>query len=133
LDLAAACGADEYCRRAMTGEQRPDAVVDLLGRDGTGPLWGMASSDLNATRLVWPAGRELAEDTNTQLDVLLVVLEGGGVAVVEQQEHVLGPGNLLLIEKGRLRAIRAGQNGLRYLSIHRRRAPLQIARPSGPR
>lgn len=86
----------------MAGEQRPDAVVDLLGRDWTGPLWGMASSDLNATLLVWPAGRELAEDTNTELDVLLVVLEGGGVAVVEQQEHVLGPGNLLLIEKGTL-------------------------------
>jgi hypothetical protein len=48
----------------MAGEQRPDAVVDLLGRDGTGPLWAMASSDLNATLLVWPAGRELAEDTN---------------------------------------------------------------------
>ena len=106
---------------------------DLLGRDGTGPLWGMASSDLNETLLVWPAGRELAEDTNTELDVLLVVLEGGGVAVVEQQEHALRPGNLLLIEKGRSRAIRAGQDGLRYLSIHRRRGPLQIAGPSRPR
>jgi mannose-6-phosphate isomerase-like protein (cupin superfamily) len=133
LDLAAACGSDEYCRQAMAGERKPNAVVDLLRRGGTGPLWGMASSDLNATLLVWPAGRELAEDTNTELDVLLVVLEGGGVAVVEHQEHVLVPGNLLLIEKGRSRAIRAGQDGLRYPSIHIRPGPLQIAGPSRPR
>jgi hypothetical protein len=74
----AVCGADEHCRQAMAGEHKPDAVVDLLRRGETGPLWGMASSDLNATVLVWPAGRELAEDTNTELDVQLVVLEGGG-------------------------------------------------------
>jgi quercetin dioxygenase-like cupin family protein len=118
----------------MTADQRkPDAVVDLLGGTGTGPLWGMASSDLNATLLAWPPGHELAGDTNSELDVLLIVLEGGGVATVDEQEHVLVPGNALLVEKGSSRAIRAGADGLRYVSIHRRRRALQLTGTPDPR
>lgn len=111
----------------MADEREPDAVVDLLGGTGTGPLWGMASSDLNATLLAWPPGYELAEDTNTELDVLLIVLGGGGVVVVDQRRHALAPGHALLLEKGSSRTIRAGADGLRYLSVHRRRGPLRVA------
>lgn len=32
----------------------------------------------------------------------------------------------ILLERGTRRGIRAGADGLRYLSIHRRRGPLQI-------
>ena len=110
----------------MHDERDPDSVVDLLGGGGTGPLWGMASSDLNATLLAWPPGHELVEDTNSELDVLLIVLEGGGVATVDEREHALGPGSALLVRKGSARTIRAGADGLRYVSVHRRRGPLQI-------
>jgi quercetin dioxygenase-like cupin family protein len=82
----------------MAGEREPDAVVDLLGGTGTGPLSGMASRDLNATLLAWPPGHELVEDTNSEVDVLLIVLEGGGVATVDEQEHALVPGSALLGE-----------------------------------
>jgi quercetin dioxygenase-like cupin family protein len=102
-------------------------VVDLLGGSGTGPLWGMASVELNATLLSWPPGHELAEHTNTEVEVLVVVLEGGGVAVVDDERHALAPGSLLLLEKGTSRTIAAGADGLRYLSVHRRRGPLQLA------
>jgi quercetin dioxygenase-like cupin family protein len=110
----------------MADERKTDAVVDLVGRSGTGPLWGLASSDLNATLLAWPPGHELLADTNSELDVLLIVLEGGGVATVDEQEHALVPGSALLVEKGSSRAIRAGADGLRYVSVHRRRGPLQL-------
>jgi len=110
----------------MADEREPDAVVDLLGGTGTGPLWGMASRDLNATLLAWPPGHELVAETNSELDVLLIVLEGGGVATVDEQEHVLVPGNALLVEKGSSSGIRAGADGLRYVSIHRRRGALQL-------
>ena len=104
--------------------------MDLLLLSGTGPVWGMASSDLNATLLVWPPGHELIEHTNTERDVLLIVLEGGGVARVEGREHALAAGRVLLIEKGKSRSLRAGDNGVRYLSVHLRRGGLQIeARP----
>jgi quercetin dioxygenase-like cupin family protein len=102
-------------------------AVDLLSRKGTGPLWGMASADLNATLLAWPPGHEVAEHTTSELDVLLIVLEGAGTAKVDGREHALVPGSALLVEGGRTRAIRAGPEGLRYLSVHRRRGPLQIA------
>ena len=84
-------------------------MVDLFGGIGTGPLWGMASRDLNATLLAWPPGHELVADTNSELDVLLIVVESA-----------------LLVEKGSSGAIRAGADGVRYVSVHRRRGPLQI-------
>jgi uncharacterized cupin superfamily protein len=60
--------------------------------------------------------------------VLLIVLEGGASAEVDGFEHALVAGSALLVDKGRSRAIRAGDDGLRYLSVHRRRGPLQVAR-----
>jgi quercetin dioxygenase-like cupin family protein len=99
---------------------------DLLAAAGTGPVWGLASDDLNATVLAWPAGHEVAEHVNAELDVLLVVLEGEGTASVDGSEHGLSAGHALLIPKGSTRAIRAGAAGVRYLSVHRRRGPLQI-------
>jgi quercetin dioxygenase-like cupin family protein len=101
-------------------------AVDLLSREGRGPVWGLASADLNATLLVWPAGHEVPEHTNAELDVLLVVVEGDGLAVVDGHDEVLAPGHVLLVERGASRAISAGSSGLRYLSVHRRRGPLQI-------
>ena len=118
----------------MADDRADTGAADLLRPKGTGPLWGMASSDLNATLLVWPPGHEVAEHTNTELDVLLIVLEGGGVAWIDEQNHPLSPGNALLIPKGSSRVIRAGAAGVRYVSVHSRRGPLQIeglSRPSG--
>ena len=110
----------------MPGSPAADGPVDLLARSGTGPLWGMASADLNATLLSWPAGHEVAEHVNAELDVLIVVLEGGGTASVDGEHHALAAGCALLIAQGASRRITAGDGGLRYLSIHRRRGPLQI-------
>ena len=115
----------------MADEREPDVVVDLLGGTGTGPLWGLASSDLNATLLAWPPGHEMRVERNAELDVLLIVLEGGGVATVDEREHALVPGTALLVAKGSSRWIRAGADGIRYLSVHKRRGPLQLAGGGG--
>jgi uncharacterized cupin superfamily protein len=109
-----------------------DDAVDLLSLSGVGPLWGIASTDLNATLLAWPAGHEVAEHVNAELDVLVVVLGGAGSAVVDGDTHDLAAGCALLVERGASRRITAGDGGLRYLSIHRRRGPLQI-QPLPPR
>ena len=111
----------------MSRKPKLDGVVDLLGPTGTGPLWGMDSAELNATLLVWPPGHEVVEDTPSALDVLIIVLEGGGTARVDDREHALLPGSALMVETGHTRAIRAGPEGVRYLSVHRRRGPLQLA------
>jgi len=101
-------------------------AVDLMAGAGVGPLWGMASSDLNATLLEWPAGHELAEHVNADLDVFVVVLAGSGTVTIDAQPHALTAGSAILVERGTRRGIRAGADGLRYLSIHRRRGLLQI-------
>ena len=106
----------------------PTEPVDLAELDGEGPLWGLASDDLNATLLSWPAGHAIDEHVNAGLDVLLIVLDGGGTVHVDGRPHSVGTGEAMLIEKGTRRSITAGPDGLRYLSIHRRRGPLQIER-----
>ena len=97
-----------------------------MALSGSGPLWGMASTDLNATLLAWPAGHAVAEHVNDELDVLLVVLDGHGRAIVDGEFHELAAGNALLVPRGARRRIEAREGGLRYLSVHRRRGPLQI-------
>ena len=102
--------------------------VDLAQLDGEGPLWGLASEDLNATLLSWPGGHAIDAHVNAELDVLLIVLGGGGTVRVESRRHAVAAGQAMLIEKGCRRSITAGPDGIRYLSIHRRRGPLQVER-----
>ena len=102
-----------------------DAPVDLNAPpDGSGPLWGMQSGELNATLLAWPPGGGVAEHVNDELEVLVVVLSGSVRVTLAGAEHELAAGHLLLVPRGCARAIAAGPAGVRYLSVHRRRAPL---------
>ena len=100
--------------------------VDLAAGSGVGPLWAMASEDLNATLLAWPAGHEIAEHVNAELDVLVVVLEGSLTVAIDDEPHAVGAPGAILVPRGARRAIRAGGDGVRYLSVHRRRGRLQI-------
>jgi quercetin dioxygenase-like cupin family protein len=108
-------------------------VVDLRSPAGNGPLWGTESEDLNATLLAWPADGGPEEHVNSERDVLIVVLAGHATVTDDGEEHVVGTGHALVLEKGRARSIRAGRDGVRYLSIHRRRGPLQIGSAIAPR
>jgi quercetin dioxygenase-like cupin family protein len=106
--------------------QPPPAPVDLSLQTGEGPLWGLASEDLNATLLFWGPGAGVVEHVNDERDVLLIVIDGAGVATIDGEPHPLRPHDALLIERGTRRQIQAAANGLRYVSIHRRRDGLQI-------
>ena len=101
-------------------------VVDLSAPLGRGPLWSTETEDLNATLLAWPEGDGPAEHVNSECDVILLVLAGAATVTIEGEPHVVHAGDALIIEKGRSRSISADRDGVRYLSIHRRRAPLQI-------
>jgi mannose-6-phosphate isomerase-like protein (cupin superfamily) len=102
-------------------------VVDLLSVEGRGPAWGTASDDLNATLLVWREGEGQPEHVNEERDVALVVLAGGGTLVVDGDEHVLSEGSLTIVPRGATRSLVAGAEGLRCLSLHRRRGGLGVA------
>jgi quercetin dioxygenase-like cupin family protein len=89
---------------------------------------GTESEELNATLLSWRAGKGPAEHVTDGPDVLVVVLAGSALARTEEDERELGAGETTIIAKGRRRRIGAGRQAVRYLSVHRRRPPLQIAR-----
>ncbi len=101
-------------------------LVDLDGPRGHGPVWGISSEDLNATLLSWGSGEGVAAYVNAERDVLLVIAAGTGLIIIDGQKHQLSAQHALLIPKGTRREIRAGINGLRYLSVHLARGPLQI-------
>jgi quercetin dioxygenase-like cupin family protein/hemerythrin-like domain-containing protein len=108
------------------------APVELLAPEGKGPLWGAETEDLNATLLAWPAHAGPPEHVNDERDVLLVVLAGSATVTVDGEPSLVEAGQAIVIEKGRRRRIAAGPEGVRYLSVHIRRPPLQIARASAP-
>jgi quercetin dioxygenase-like cupin family protein len=93
-----------------------------------GPIWGVGSEQLNATLLSWQPGAGPQEHVNRERDVLVVVLAGSAILTTDGEERELAVGEVAIIERGRRRQIAAGRNGVRYLSVHRRRPPLQIAR-----
>jgi mannose-6-phosphate isomerase-like protein (cupin superfamily) len=109
-------------------------AADQLERAGLpfagGPIWGQASDDLNATLLAWGAGNGPDEHVNDERDVLIFLVDGSAKVTVEGEARDLRRGEALIVAKGCRRKITAGRDGARYLSVHLRRPPLQIARPS---
>ena len=101
-------------------------VINLTGGHGTGPLWGTASEDLNATLLAWDAQQATPEQASNERDVLLVGVDGTAEVYVNGMPHPFGAGRAVLIEKGVVFRVSAGSNGTRYLSVHLRRPGLQI-------
>ena len=102
-------------------------IVDLTAIDGRGPAWGTASEDLNATLLVWRPREGQPQHVNDGRDVALVVLDGSGTLTVDGTEHLLRSGMLAIVPRGATRSVVAGPDGLRFLTVHRRRGGLAIA------
>jgi quercetin dioxygenase-like cupin family protein len=108
-------------------EETLTALVNPVAHEGSGPAWGTESEELNATLLYWRAGEGPPDHVNAELDVLVVVLAGSAIVSTDEDERELAVGEATIIAKGRRRKISAGREGVRYLSVHRRRPPLQIA------
>jgi quercetin dioxygenase-like cupin family protein len=105
-------------------------IVDLAAVHGRGPAWGTASEELNATLLVWRDGEGQPEHVNEEREVAIVALAGGGTLMVDGAEHSLTAGTLAIVPRGATRSLVAGPDGLRCLSLHRRRGGLGITRLS---
>jgi uncharacterized cupin superfamily protein len=88
--------------------------------------------DLNVNLVRLGPGRSMAEHTNHQLDIVLVVLAGTGRLVVDDVDCHLGPAVVAQVPKGMTRAILAGAEGMAYLTVHRRRDPLGIGPADRP-
>lgn len=94
----------------------------------SGPVWGAASADLNATVLEWAAGEGPTEHVNEERDVLYVVLSGSATLTEDGEPHELRAGQAVIVDKGSRRALVAGRDGVRYLTAHIRRGGLEVKR-----
>ncbi|MBT2381846.1 hypothetical protein AMK21_11980 [Streptomyces sp. CB00316] len=110
-----------------------DDILASAAPDGRGALWHLAEvgRELDANLVRLPGGAEVGEHQEDVLDVLLVVLEGGGRVRTGGGGLELGPSTVVWLPRTSRRALVAGPDGLTYLTVHRRRPGLAIKAPSG--
>jgi len=98
-----------------------------------GPVWGTATEDLNATILEWrPGAGPQGEHVNTERDVVVVVVSGSLELELDGEARTLAAGEVAVVEKGRRRRLTAGPDGVRYVTVHRKRPGLRISSTLSP-
>ncbi|MEU9848927.1 hypothetical protein [Streptomyces sp. NPDC047985] len=109
-----------------------DELLTAAAPDDRGALWQLAEPgrELDANLVRLPAGGEVGEHQEDVLDVLLLVVAGGGRAVVAGEELALTPTTVLWLPRTSRRALAAGPGGLACLTVHRRRPGLTIGPPA---
>lgn len=98
-----------------------------------GAVWSIAEPEreLDSNLIRLPAGDSIAAHIGAEVDTLLHVVRGTGILLTEDGEEPLRPGDVALLPRRTLRGFRAGEDGLEYLTVHRRRQSLRIQnRPS---
>jgi len=113
---------------ASAGTQGVGVWADLLQccRDPahSGVQWAHECEDLDMTLLSWAPGKRIEAHINTEVDVVLIGIEGQGEVRVNGETHEMRGGVALLIPKGAERAIQATTERFSYLSLHKRRRRL---------
>jgi quercetin dioxygenase-like cupin family protein len=100
-------------------------AASCAGRSGV--IWTPDGSvDLNANLVRFGAGGGVSGHVNEEVDVLFVGVSGSGTVEVEGEEHPLSNGTVVFAPHGTRRSVRSTSEDFAYLSVHRRRGPLQI-------
>jgi quercetin dioxygenase-like cupin family protein len=100
-----------------------------------GILWKLADAgrqlDANLVRLA--PGARVPAHAEPDLDVLVLVVAGTGEldADPRQPRTPLAAGALVWLPHGATRGIAAGEQGLSYVTVHRRRPGMRIGRRPG--
>ena len=106
---------------------------DLPTDADAGAIWKLQVSDRDLdSNIIWlPPGDTIDPHTGPDLDVLVHVLNGDGTLLTELGDLPLTAGALVLLPRRSRRGFNAGTNGLRYLTVHRKREALTLT-PSTP-
>jgi uncharacterized protein (DUF2249 family)/quercetin dioxygenase-like cupin family protein len=109
--------ADTHHLAALTGE--PDV---------TGAVWSLAARDrdLDANVIALRADELIDSHAGPDLDVMIHVLGGSGRLETEASTIDLRTGALIWLPRRSVRKFIAGSEGLRYLTVHKRRPALVI-------
>lgn len=105
-------------------------TTDLPEQPRRGAAWSIAEPDreLDSNLIRLPAGDGIDPHVGAEVDTLIHVVRGSGTLVTEDAEESLRPGDVALLPRRTVRGFRAGDDGLEYLTVHRRRQSLQIQR-----
>ena len=98
-----------------------------------GAVWSIAvpERELDSNLIRLPAGEEIPAHIGAEVDTLVHVVRGEGVLTTEDGEEPLRAGDVALLPRRTVRGFRAGEGGLEYLTVHRRRQSLTIQGPRG--
>lgn len=106
---------------------RVDELLDAVPPRG-GALWSLAGEgrqlDANVVRLT--AGARVERHVEADLDVLLYVVNGSGELRTDEGTRSLVTGAVTWLPRGSGRTLSAGEDGLAYLTVHRRRPGMSI-------
>lgn len=93
-----------------------------------GAVWSIAEPkrELDSNLIRLPAGEEIPAHIGAEVDTLVHVVRGEGVLTTEDGEEPLRAGDVALLPRRTVRGFRAGEDGLEYLTVHRRRRSLTI-------
>ncbi|GAA4284919.1 hypothetical protein GCM10022261_24500 [Brevibacterium daeguense] len=115
-------------RRVSAAEIEPDF---------TGAVWKLQARgrDLDSNIIALPPEGRIDAHRGPDNDVLIHVLTGSGTLSTEAEELELQPGDLLWMPRRSERQFTAGQDGLKYLTVHVKRQALTLHthRPEGAR
>ena len=126
----------EIGKRASTA--LPQIVVNTMDAAATteadlaGVVWKLpvAARDLDSNVIALPAGGHIGAHRGPDVDVLLQVLGGSGTLTTELDIDVaLKPGDVVWLPRGSRRQFFSGPEGLRYLTVHKRRKALVLQSP----
>ncbi|MCH1884013.1 cupin domain-containing protein [Agrococcus sp. ARC_14] len=101
--------------------------------DERGAVWRLAepTRHLDANVIAVPPHASIDPHAGPSEDVLWHVIAGSGTLATDDGDVALSPGAIVWLPRGSKRAVIAGDAGLRYLSVHRRKSGLQIgSRPA---
>lgn len=127
---------DDDRRPAPADDQRPRVLVSTgaidpdVGTAGvTGAVWRLTGEDrgLDANVVQLPPGAAIDAHEGPDLDVLWHVVAGDGVLLTREGEGPrLAPGDVVHLPRGTVRGVRAGDGGIRYLTVHTRKPGLGL-------
>jgi quercetin dioxygenase-like cupin family protein len=110
------------------GTPVPLIVGDAFTAGPAGSVWKLEPSErgLDANVIALPAGDEIQSRIGPELDVVIVVLEGSGTLETAADPIALSPGAIVWLPARSQRRFIAGDDGLRYFSVHQRKPGLSI-------
>lgn len=104
------------------------ALTSAEGPEAVGSIWHLepAHRDLDSNVIALPPGGEIGRHDGPDLDVLILILSGSGTLETELDTLSLRRGQLIWLPRAARRSFAAGDQGIRYLTVHHRKPTLNI-------